>query len=574
LHDELDAYEEAELDRSIRQSLILSQTDPFNTSEDVPPGGFPFPSGAGGAGGPLPPNVESTTILAGLLERVLTRLEFKVNNIRVRVSHNDSKHGAVFELRVGEIRYADESTSEALADGRRTVRVVKVAKVELYMTPLPAAPETPSRRPFFAQGSRSSSASSTSSSSTADSNGSNSDDDNDMFMSMAVADLRSSVAATDASSATVYMSAVSEAPMGSVAKSRIRDTAQRAERPRSPTPTGKPEKDDARLILSFGTEDIVLRMSTTRPAPPSTELAEPPSVTSAGQTGGTSLSAKSLPSIDFEISIGTVASLLLPDQVATILSSLQFATAGKSANDRPADRPAARPEAAQPKMNASFRLKAFYGSLVYDLTAATDPSFADAAKAFWSRPSVTDLPFGHLKLRLDTLQAAYCFAGFTPGFQVPQRERRTSSRRALVPAKGLPPASVSISLSDASLFEYLASAPSGDADSPPGGAFPVLIFDPNLLNQYERSSPALGKSSSAIPPPVFPEFDGIDWRNSGLQRRGGPGEKVWRVKQKGRGVLKGAPPPAAVEEATPVIVIEKELCDKSRESPDGDTGLS
>ena len=139
LHDQLDAYEEAELDRSIRQSLILSQTDPFNNSEDVPPGGFPFPSGTSTTDGPLPPTLESTTILAGLLERVLARLEFKVSNIRVRINHNDPKHGGIFELQVGEVRYADESPSGAEADGRKTVRAVKVSKVNLYMLPLSRA---------------------------------------------------------------------------------------------------------------------------------------------------------------------------------------------------------------------------------------------------------------------------------------------------------------------------------------------------------------------------------------------------------------------------------------------------
>lgn len=41
LHHELDAYEEKELEGSIRQSLILSQSDPFIS--DVP-GGFPLGS--------------------------------------------------------------------------------------------------------------------------------------------------------------------------------------------------------------------------------------------------------------------------------------------------------------------------------------------------------------------------------------------------------------------------------------------------------------------------------------------------------------------------------------------------
>jgi len=90
-----------------------------------------------------------------------------------------------------------------------------------------------------------------------------------------------------------------------------------------------------------------------------------------------------------------------------------------------------------------------------------------------------------------------------------------------------------------------------------------LIFDCNLTKQYEHE--IAGRSGTSISPSVFPEFDGIDWRNLGLQRRGAAAEKTWKVKQKGRGVLKGGPNRPEAETG-PVMSLQSDGSDQAGES--------
>jgi autophagy-related protein 2 len=140
-------------------------------------------------------------------------------------------------------------------------------------------------------------------------------------------------------------------------------------------------------------------------------------------------------------------------------------------------------------------------------------------------------------------------------------------RKANAAAAPKPP-SVNLVIADASLFEYLASAESSESsdDEPPGGTFPVLIFDANLPKQYDV---APGASWGTQPPqsrtpanlPSFPEFDSVDWRNAGVQKRSG--EKAWRVRPKGKGILRSTVSPEPP--SPPAISIKKELSDKDGE---------
>jgi autophagy-related protein 2 len=79
-----------------------------------------------------------------------------------------------------------------------------------------------------------------------------------------------------------------------------------------------------------------------------------------------------------------------------------------------------------------------------------------------------------------------------------------------------------------------------------------------------RLSPQSAPASKIVPPPTFPEFDTVDWRNSGLQKKSGVGEKAWKVRPKGRGVLKGGTHFVGEVEEGPVISVRKELSATSR----------
>jgi autophagy-related protein 2 len=244
LHDELDAYEEAELDRSIRQSLILSRSDPF-VENDVP-GAFPTSSSGGrdeATGEPLPATVESTTVLAGLVERILARLEVKVNTIRIRIRHQSKDKGHCMEMRIGQVRYADESVSQADASGpTTTTRVVRISDIGVYM--IPTSSTSSQRTDNFS--SRSSSMSTSSSSTTNDGNV-------DMTMSLAVADLRQSMVSETGSEASVYHSAISEK-----LTTEEQENDQGAQESRSSTPKGEQRAREGVLVLSLGNEEVVL----------------------------------------------------------------------------------------------------------------------------------------------------------------------------------------------------------------------------------------------------------------------------------------------------------------------------
>lgn len=545
LHDELDAYEEAELDRSIRQSLILSRSDPF--VQDTVPGAFPS-SSKGDDGEPLPATVESTTVLAGLVERILARLEFKINTVRIRIRDQSRNGGSLVELRIGQIKYADESSQE---DTSSTTRTIRISDISIYMLDSPPCNSQPAYIP-----SRSSSTSSASSS----------DIDGNMenMMSSAIADLRQSTISEVDSEASVYQSAMSERS----AYSARDDIATVAE---SGASTPREEQDKGVMILSFGNEDVILRMKTTQPAANST-----PAVTTASggrpipQRAPSSFVGSILPSVEFDVSIGTIATMLLPRQMAAILSMTR-ALSIPSGRDQPtpfkavADKP-------QPKMDGKVRIKGIYVSAVYDMAVESTPSFFESVATYWNRPSSFYLPVGHLKLKLEGLEASYSTKGYIPRPQsthsparpLPRRSSTTSTLRF-----GPRPPVLTLRISDLSIFEYIATDTIAAADEPedsiPGGAYPVLLFDAGLAKQYDITPPG-GRQTYGPGVNTFPEFDSVDWRNSGLHKKSA-GEKAWKVRPKGKGAMKA--PMGAETDNIPVLLLRKELAPGSRKSIPG-----
>ncbi|KAK8870012.1 hypothetical protein IAR55_000582 [Kwoniella newhampshirensis] len=576
LHEELDAFEEAELDRSIRQSLILSHNDPF--PHDEVPGSFPFSgsSSPGTSPEPLPATVESTTVLAGLVERILARLEFKVNNIRVRIRYDDEDHGGLFELRIGEIQYADESLQQEQQSGdegvRFTIRAVRISSINVYLRSNPPAASTPPG--LTATSSRSSSISSSSSSSSGHNY-------SDMVMSQAVVDLRDSTASALGSEASIYHSVISEQPIDNQSEHDESDSAGATSRSATPTPA-EPRSTAETLIMSFGSEDIILRMKNIRPvASSSSENSSSPANVSTLPSSPNQLPphhfiAGQLPSVDVEITIGTLTVIILPRQATIILAALQAAARLSKEEEFTSTAPLkmSTTNSDQPKMTTTVRMKAIYVSLIYDMEIPNASISPSNLAQYWAKPSTTYVPHGHLRLRLDSLDARYVNQGYMSNSNTITRPIRTISstrlprRQSTTTRFGPPPPTLTVTLNDFSLFEYLASdVASGDDsdDVPPGGAFPVIMFDSNLPKQYDvapgATSGSLGATSGRTPSAsaVFAEFDSVDWRNSGMQRKSGGGEKQWKVKQKGKGILKGTAGPVAAGDETPVIAVKKDF---------------
>ncbi|ORX39665.1 hypothetical protein BD324DRAFT_648300 [Kockovaella imperatae] len=539
LHEELDAYQEAELDRSIRQSLVLSQNDPFTSDEGLP-GSFPAAAaaaaGAGQASQPgpsAPPTMESTTILAGIIERVLARLDFKVANIKIRLHHADPHHGGLFELRVGEIKYIDETAPGEST--RSTVRVIKVSGLEICTLPLAKGSTTP---PASAPA-RSVSLSLFSRSSTGSDSTDEEDSNTEMMMSLAVADLRQSVAESDAGE-SVYEDALSEQEDGQdetehgTSNNDI-DPMERSTTPRGfdMEPSEKPE-----MLLSFGTEGVTIRMTNSRSIPPPA-------------TSSTDITSPSTPACaDIEIIMGTIAILLTPDKLGSILSAVQSVLPPSTERE-----PVAPVKAiTQPRLSIKLKSDHVIAAIVYDMQRTQSAEIDNGIKRFWSQATTTYLPLGHLKLRIDNIRAAYETSAHSPAY---------TSRHANRAATSDP--NLTLSIADLSIFEYLASAQT-DSGAMPGGIFPVLIFDSDLQKQYDLplnpvtvssvddGLPGIGTSEN-----TFPSYDTVDWRDVHHQRKGSS-EKLWKVRPKGRGALKVA---STGEETGFAVQIEQEYSGSS-----------
>lgn len=586
LHDELDAYEGAELDRSIRQSIILNQNDPFAEGADDVPGSFPF-SGPSSADGLTPsPTVESKTALAGLVERILARLQVKVQDVRLRLHVEDKEHGGVFELRVASVQYADESNPPT-EERQETVRTVRISGLAIFALPArkPGSVDTASanRPPLSASTTRTSSMSSNSSQSV--------DDVAEMTMSLAVADLRqSTMMASMVSGASVYQSALSER-IEEESDSENEGGDQFASAiggsPPSSAPNDRPSLDlnspstvtapasEETLLLSFGQDDVILRMRTNG-QPAAERLPTSPSARSPNP-----VHVPPMPSLDVSSSVGIISCILTPPITTRLLTALQLITS------QPPSQPKAEETGTdikrQPRLSASLRIKGFYLAVIYDMKAALDPALPQHAAQFWSKPTITFLPYGHLKVRLEGIDASYNFKGYNP----PRQHSHASSDRPGYPIRrqssgvsfGPPPPVLDFSLGDLSIFEYLATDSAESEEDPndtiPGGAYPVLIFDSNFTRQYDPStivsalpgSTSSSSRSSAKSTAMFPEFEAVDWRNSGLQKKSGASEKAWKVRVRPRGGLKGAAGSHAVQtDEGPIVKLRTELSASSRMS--------
>ncbi|OXG22622.1 hypothetical protein C366_00940 [Cryptococcus neoformans Tu401-1] len=542
LHHELDAYEEKELEGSIRQSLILSQSDPFIS--DVP-GGFPLGSpGELSPGQPLPANMESTTVLAGMVERILARLEFRVEKINIRLVIEDGE--GVVELTVGRIQYADESEAQTDGDGRSTTRAIRISNISLGIVPSQHKPTfraIPQRQLRLASVSSSNSTASISPR----------HDCSDMFMSQAVVDLRQSLSAPEQASepsneqsvheSNMFYSALSQPnesePGASTGTKRLAisqdpklvgEVEEEGSRSATPMPETKPQPSSI-PVLSFGQEDVVLRMRTSR------------SLISAEHQAS---SNNNKPSVEVNISMGTIAAVLLPSHLRLLISALQTVQALSQKENVPAgkDKPA-QSTSPQTRLAVTTKLKAFYLSLVYDLSIETSLNSHSTMASYLTRPS-NPIPYPHLRFRLDTLVASYQSSGHSnpsrPAFTRPisgmstANLRRKSSGHARF---GLPPSSLTVDVGDIFLFEWMNE----------GIIAPVILFDPGLKQQYDLPSAPPHKGREG-----FPEFECRDWRE---EKKTG-GEKAWRVRPRGKGILKGGARRTTDDEG-PVIHIRQDL---------------
>nr|ODN96840.1 hypothetical protein L204_03549 [Cryptococcus depauperatus CBS 7855] len=526
LHQELNPLEEEELEGSIRQSLTLSsQANPFFSKI---PGEFPTSSSLGSTSPSQFPldNVESTTVLAGMVERILARLELKVGNAKIRIKVEDE---GIVELRVGSIVYANESELED--SGNQTVlsRAIRINSIELAVLPLQPIPA-----PCF----RKYRTSSYSSSKSADSSASSSSGQyNDMKMSRAIADLRQSVAEIEKEDeslyeSTMFHSAISHPAVDNPFEESAGEAEEESSRSATPTPKGKVTSPQGLPVLSFGQENIVIQMRTTRPLPHSTNQ-----LSSLGPI---------LPNVEIKATMGTLAIVLLPNHLklfATVMTSLS----ATKQEHQPVENPSKQTVRTQLQLQTTTHLKSFHFITVYDLSCTQSSEVHYHLETFFSRPT-SSMPFGHLRIKAEDLRATYVVQTNS------NKPRLTSRPTATALDHGVQCQSSSqtgyssqcpfltLKISDASITEHLISHNEGKT-------LPVVIFDQGLTKQYDSYS-STNKASHS-----FPQFEANDWRTP---RRSSSGEKSWKVKLRGKGILKSNPSGGAHEEEV-ISVIQKAI---------------
>jgi len=119
LNEELSPYENEEL----RESIVLAKDRSEDTTASLVPGGLdPFSDDP-----PVPPldPIEGVSVLATVMERLLARLSFTVDNLTLRLIHEGHSE---LVLHVQHIGYGTDGVdpSEATADEVRTIRIDRI----------------------------------------------------------------------------------------------------------------------------------------------------------------------------------------------------------------------------------------------------------------------------------------------------------------------------------------------------------------------------------------------------------------------------------------------------------------
>lgn len=577
---ELDAREEQELLHSVHTLRRDEDMDPFvspdqpalnNTDDEdeqwLPPGSIrPFlsPGRKGSvstAGGAVSEQEGAKTLLAGVVEGLLARLKVDVKDVRIRIRFEGppagkEQGGLEMELRIGRAGYRDEagtsaapssvstsSTTVPLLPSARSVKTLRVSSVAVCTRLIPhsaaSSPSTPTRR--------SSNASYDSASSSED----DEDPANEMMMSQAVADLRESVVLGTEDGESVYESATGGSFFGGGPPSDA-GTERAGEQSALDTnqPRGKSEEKEEiqwQTLASFGSEEIVLRVSS---HPPSLLPSNPDrshsasSATSSGSSTPSSISVSSLSTLSIDLSLPSLSVLILPPQARSLyhFGNILVSSLPSSA---PPSRQASLPEpVSPPPLHAAVHLKSALLVLVY----SEDPFPSSTEDQFWARPKGGLLPGGEIEVRIDKAEGVWrnVESLVAPSGRDRRKSSSASSLRPSVsrasssasqapspPTTGPMSPTLSITVKDMSILEHLAppttaAAAAATTDTPPTPTTaPIMIFDTNLPLQYDFS-----ETSS------FPDFEHQDWRRP---RRAASGsvDKGWHVRP-GRSKAGGA----------------------------------
>ncbi|PCH37996.1 hypothetical protein WOLCODRAFT_87760 [Wolfiporia cocos MD-104 SS10] len=561
IHEELSSGEEA----TLRHSLHL---DSGRGDSDNLPGGFdPFISDDEGTnldGENEPPGV---SVFATLIERLLARFAFEAVDTKITIVH--PQH-ASFTLNIPGIRYGTEGKSgESSADATGSefkvgdmqgeVRTIAITGTNVTSCCLlPTTPTSDSLAHCPPSSLAATTAPATPDPSSPYSDSSDIDEDTQMMMSQSIAALPPRLPSpANSVASSMYQSAMStasredlvERPSEVMSESRSqtplpkgRDgvgveyasatAPQLSPRQVSGAQTGELEHD---MLLSFGSEPIVLRLIT---PPPSINVSEAArfstTQTNPSRTRGSEQDKRgSNDKLRISMNMGVVACSLRARHIKSILDITQFWSTHAPSAVQPRTSKASKSTTTEPRssvlntVEGSLQVRSMVMLLLPASTSRTHLNTSELSD-FFKRPLVSPrLPHGFVRVHLDDLYGSLSLNPAPKTVSALSMRRRSS-----VSNPSSTTIMTTISLGEVSAFAFLLGADQSThtpSEDPSVYAYPIAITDPQLQMQYasQHLHPTLASTDSQYP--SLPTFDIVDWTDP-LRRSTNAKLSLWRTK--------------------------------------------
>lgn len=516
IHEELTSPEEA----SLRESFYSELSESTNSLPEHLPGGLdPFSVDETPRGDGEPPGV---SLFATLVERLLSRFAFDAIDTKITVVHPER---ASFTLSIPEIRYgADEQNpptfgNSSLEGVARSVSLSGVSVTTRLLLPPTAQPQSSGSSQdaptINVPSGRTSPDRPPPPSPLSDS--SEMDEDTQLLMSQSIVSLPPRpVSPTNSVSSSMYESAISSSPKEDI--DPLEDNVEKTQPSRSLTPPlpvedspqpppflpsslVKPivntDLDDLEdeLILSFGTEPILIRIVT-----PSPSHSDPPSqtfdTTSPFRQHPDSKGKQSSSTGALHVSVRTpvIASALRAQNIRSLIDVADaFASHSPSSNKgKVAEAP--KPTASLfDHVDGNVQIRGVVIILHQQTSAKAN------LETFFAHPLVPPrIHQGYVRVWMEGWNASFSLQN-EPADKVAQSSHTSCSTRQLT---------ASFSLSELSVFAFL--RPDRLNSSTELHASPILITDPYLGMQYSNSHvhPTLDPYDHQG---TLPIFDVMDW---------------------------------------------------------------
>lgn len=434
---------------------------------------------------PQPPSSQDQagTIAASLVEALLLRLKIESRDAQVFLYKDDRQSHPDLRLTIGHVSVHTE-THETPASPPEThtirdkTRTILVQDVDLW-----------SVRPASSSSSQHPSPSSSTSSL-------DDDPDNIMAMSQAVDNLAASALS---GAGSMYHSAI----------------AEDHQKPNHPAPLS-PSPTTFRRLLSLGIDPLEMRLNTRkRVKSPTPQRASSSSDAPLGSLPDAPQPAEEHEpaSASLQLTIGTIVCFLGDEDACSLWAFIQ--TTLETVPRHPiSEQPSSKESQPPQKIDFSVNVPAIHFLTAYqprtELTSDQKTALEDALTSLWTRPSRTNPPIGHLRLKLDALN----LTGHVRGQQ-----------RVFA-----------LTTSHIALFEHLPPT-----TATPGYYAPIVVFDENLAAASSVTTSTNAPSSSSVSSRQL-----FDWRSSdaraaslnsaawGPYQRTGILDKAWKLKSKHR----------------------------------------